>query len=169
MEPKDCPECVWTSIGPEHGVDAQGHYVVHCAKFKRALGWTHAHRSGFCEKCIAEGWYKRKALDVPELRVRIKRLLAGRFRNGDCPKWKGTGEHELDTDLSDWLRRYEGLSTREELERLFAEAVVQWASLDEKDGGHPMEVVVQKAEALAAEFGLEDVLLALSEEANPEA
>ncbi len=168
MEPKDCPECDWTSIGPEYGVDARGHYVVHCAKFRRALGWTHAHRSGLCEKCIAAGWHNLEALDVPELRARIKRLLAGRFRHGDCPKWKGTGEHELDIDLSDWLRRYQALSTPEEQERLFVEAVVQWASTEEESGGHPPEVIAQKAEALAAEFGLEEVLSGLSAEAGPE-
>ncbi len=166
MEPKDCPECDWTSIGHEPDGNPVGHYVVHCAKFKRALGWTHGHGNAFCKKCITAGWHKLKALDVPELRAHIQRLLAGRFHNGDCPKWKGTGEHELDIDLSDWLHRYLDITSFDDAAHLFERSILNWAKLPEVQGGHPPETVAAIAEAIAAEFGMEHVLALVEAKVN---
>ena len=146
MNPDKCPHCVKAT---KVGLDGAGR-VVHCRCLSDAIGWSHAVAWSFCERCIAGGDYMTlAATSNPRLKAMMVMVLAGRF--------KALGEHNYgEFGLEACLQRYGALAGEVKQRRLFKDAVQAWATNDYDP--LPIEMIEAEAQALAKEFGFEDVL-----------
>ena len=147
MKPDECPHCAGVT---QIGVDPVR--VVHCKLLSDAVGWSHGVCWAYCERCIAaNGPASPEAADHGGLASQAVAVLSGRF--------KALGVHSYGAfSLSDCLRRYGGLAGTPAQRDLFREALKRWAATPEDEGGLPLDTVEKEAQALAEEFGFEDVL-----------
>lgn len=150
--PPPAPDC-------PYGEEVPGEtWARKCAKYSEAAGFGCTVHTGTCNLHFDAGGPDVPVDSTPELRACLKTdFLRTRIGAGDCPRYRGA------LDLDDAFARYAALSTKEEQAELLVRALEHWIAVGKKHGigphgGHPDDVIAEKAAKIARDHGLEDAL-----------
>ncbi len=144
-EPIDCP------YGTRLDKDSK---LILCQKLSEAAAFKISVCDPHCHIHYDAGGPDVPIDDVPYLRGMLTMDFAARITAGDCPKFQSANPMDLDQAFA----RFASRTTKKAQKELLIAAITEWSSIPPEDGGHPPEVIEQKAEQIAVDHGLEDVL-----------
>jgi len=143
----DKPQC-------PYGVSLSEGFMT-CEKFREATGFVCTVPLAVCKLHVRAGGPDVPLQDVPKLDRLITVLLRGRLVAGDAPEFQGPNP----MDLRKVARKLKARLAPQERRLIWRRAVRYWASVPESPeagrGGHPAEVIEQKARELASEWEID--------------
>jgi len=140
---RDCP--YGERIGEDH---------VRCAKFSKLCGFTCTVLVSTCKAHFEAGGPEVPIMKVPELRRVARGLMLARLFGGDAPRYQKANP----VDLKAVARKLKSRLAPHQRRWFLRRIVRKWAELPETKGGHPVDVLVERARELAREWECEDEL-----------
>ena len=138
---------------------AEDSEIILCQRLSDAAGFKISVCDPHCHIHYDAGGPDVPIDNVPYLRHMLTLDFAARITAGDCPKFQAPNP----VDLDDAFLKFASRTTAKQQRQLLIQAVTEWSALPPEDGGHPPEVIEQKAQKIAKDHGLEKVLAAWTE------